>query len=183
MFWAGFGAVVIVAAILALIAMALVTTIGTRYPVVRYLGYIAIVYVALLVLTSPFSIAAEYESTETLTSIHPDCYSHRYEVTGKSLAGNSVFSLETVTDWCSDGSKITRPPFFRTSVSTAPLFWQFAGTLDESFSGGNGEDSHWDYVQGKFSYCPLLTGCIQHVYPSIGKQQYADGTAASELDQ
>ena len=183
MFWVGFGAIAIVAGILALIATALATTIGKRYPFVRYLGYLAIGYVALLVLTSPFSIAAAYESTETLTSTHPGCYSHRYDVTGESLAGNSVFSLETVTDWCSDGSKITKTPIFRTSVSTAPLFWQFAGILDENSSRGNGERSHWDYVQGKFSFCPMLAGCIQHVYPSIEKQQYADGTATAELDK
>ena len=78
MFWVGFGAIVIIAVILSLIGAALATTLGNRYPFVRYLAYLAIGYSALLVLTSPFTIVAGYESTETLTSIHPGCNSHRY---------------------------------------------------------------------------------------------------------
>ena len=48
-------------------------------------------------------------------------------------------------------------------------------------NGGQGEWSHSDFVQGKFSYCPMLVGCMQHVYPTIVKHQYRDGTAVAEL--
>ena len=181
MFWVGFGSIIIIAVILSLIGYAMVTTIGKRYPFVRYLAYVVVGYVALLVLTSPFIVAARYESTETLTSTHPDCNSHRYEVVGESLVGNDVFSLATITDWCSDGSTIIRSPFFRTDVSTPTIFWSYGGTLAEHFSGGQGEWSHSDFVQGKFSYCPPLVGCVQHAYPIVVKHQYRDGTATAEF--
>ena len=71
MFWDGFIAVVIIGVILSLIGAVLVMTLGKRYPFVRYLAYVVIGYVALLVLTSPFTIAARYESTETLTKAQP----------------------------------------------------------------------------------------------------------------
>ena len=180
MFWDGFIAVVIIGVILSLIGAVLVMTLGKRYPFVRYLAYVIIGYVALLVLTSPFTIAARYESTETLTGTHPGCNSHRFEVIGESLAGNEVFSLASITDWCFDGSEITRSPFFRSGVSTPTIFWSFEGILDKRSNGGQGEWSHSDFVQGKFNYCPMFVGCVQYAYPTVVKHQYRDGTATAE---
>ena len=183
MFWDGFIAVVIIAVILSLIGAALAMTLGKRYSFVRYLAYVAIGYSTLLVLTSPLTIVAGYESSETLTSTHPGCNSHRFEVIGESLAGNEVFSLDSVTDWCSDGSTLTRSPFFRSSVSTPTIFWSFGGNIAKHSSGSQGEWSHSDFIQAKFSYCPSLVGCVQHAYPIVVKHQYRDGTAVAELHE
>ena len=181
MFWVGFDVILIVGGIVALIAFALVRTVGRRYALVRYLAYVVIGYVALLVLASPFTLVARYESTETLTSTQPGCSSHRFEVIGESLAGNEVFSLDSITDWCSDGTTITRSPFFRTSVSTPTIFWSFGGNIAKHSSGGEGEWSHSDFVHARFSYCPSIVRCVQHAYPIIVKHQYRDGTAMAEV--
>ena len=181
MFWDDFSVVVVFAVILSLIGVALAKTIGKRYPFVRYLAYIVIGYVALLVLASPFTLVARYESTETLTSTQPGCNSHRFEVIGESLAGNEVFSLDSITDWCYDGSTITRSPFFRTSVSTPTIFWSFGDYSGKHSSGGEGEWSHSDFVHAQFSYCPSIVRCVQHAYPIVVKHQYRDGTATAEV--
>ena len=181
MFWDGFTQIAVIAVILALIGVALAKTLGKRYPFVRYLAYVVIGYVALLVLASPFTLIARHESTETLTSTQPGCSSHRFEVIGESLAGNEVFSLNSITDWCSNGTTITRSPFFRTSVSTPTIFWSFGGHIDKHSSGGEGEWSHSDFVQARFSYCPSIVRCVQQAYPIIVKHQYRDGTAMAEV--
>ena len=183
MFWDDFSVLVVFALILSLIGVALAKTLGKRYPFVRYLAYVVIGYVALLVLASPFTLVARYESTETLTSTQPGCNSHRFEVIGESLAGNEVFSLDSITDWCYDGSTITRSPFFRTNVSTPTIFWSFEHYIAKHSSGGEGEWSHSDFVYPDFRYCPSIVSivrCVQHAYPVVVKHQYRDGTATAE---
>ena len=181
MFWDGFTQIAVIAVILSLIGVALAMTFGKRYPFVRYLAYVVIGYLALLVLTSPFTLVADYESTETLTSTQPGCSSHRFEVIGESLAGNEVFSLDSITDWCSNGTTITRSPFFRTSVSTPTIFWSFEHYIAKHSSGGEGEWSHSDFVYPDFRYCPSIVRCVQHAYPVVVKHQYRDGTATAEV--
>ncbi len=180
LFWVSFTELAIIAGILALIGAVLAKTIGKRYSFVRYLAYVVIGYLALLLLASPLTLVARYVTAETVNSTNPGCSSHRFEVVGESLAGNEVFSLNSITDWCSDGSTITRSPFFRTSVSTPALFWSFGDYIAKHSSGGEGEWSHSDFVHARFSYCPSIVRCVQHAYPIVVKHQYRDGTATAE---
>ena len=183
MFWFGFVGCLFVAAILSVIGGLLIQLLGDRFSAARFLGYLAIGLAALLLLSSPFIIAARYETSETLSSTEPGCSSHRYEVTGVSPAGINLFGLSTTTDWCYDSSVITKAPSVELQVSSIALFWKFDGYRNNSEHGGKGEERHRDSVQGAFSYCPPMAGCIQHLYPRISKQQFGDGVASASMDK
>ena len=183
MFWFGFVGSLFVAAILSVIGGVLIQLLGDRFSAARFLGYLAIGLAALLLLSSPFIIAARYETSETLSSTEPGCSSHRYEVTGVSPAGINLFTLSTTTDWCYDGLVIKEAPSVEREISSTALFWRFDGFRINYERGGEGEEWHSDSVQGAFSYCPPLAGCVQHVYPRINKQQLGDGSASASMDR
>ena len=181
MFWLGLVGCLFVAAILSVIGGVLIQLLGDRFSAARFLGYLAIGLAALLLLSSPFTIAARYETSETLSSTEPGCSAHRYEATGVSPAGINLFTLSTATGWCYDGSVITEAPFVEPAISSTALFWRFDGFRINYERGGEGEEWHSDSVQGAFSYCPPLAGCIQHLYPRISKQQFGDGNASAYM--
>ena len=181
MFWYGLIGSLFVAAILSVIGGVLVQLLVDRFSAARFLGYLAIGPAALLLLSSPFTIAARYETSETLSSTDSGCSSHRYEATGVSPAGINLFTLSTTTDWCYDGSLITDAPFSTPEISTTALFWRFDGFRSNYEHGGEGKEWHSDSVQGAFSYCPPLAGCIQNLYPMISKQQLGDGNASASM--
>ena len=183
MFWFGLVGCLFVAAILSVIGGVLIQFLGDRFSAARFLGFVAIGLAALLLLSSPFAIAAGYETSETLSSTEPGCSSHRYEVTGVSPAGIDLFSLSTTTRWCYDGSVITEAPSVELEVISSALFWRFDGYRNNSEHGGEGQERHSDSVQGAFSYCPPLAGCIQHLYPRVNKRQLGDGNASASMDR
>lgn len=154
---------------------------GDRFSAVRFLGYLAVALAALLLLSSPFTLAARYETSETLSSTDSGCSTHRYEATGVSPAGINLFTMSTTTEWYYDGSVITGTPLFKPEISGTALFWTFDGFRSSYERGGAGQNWHSDSVQGAFTYCPPLAGCIQHLYPKIVKQQLSDGNASASM--
>lgn len=176
MFWIGFGEVAFSSLVIALVGAALVGYLG-KHPWARVFGYAAFVLAALNLLSTPFALAARYEGTETLADDGPGCAVHTYEVAGESLTGFDRFSLATSTHWCWDGEKIAGQPVVELDLTTG-LFWRFDGVLSDSYSGGASEARHRDYHQVSFSYCLPLVGCLQHLYPTIRKEQFGNGQAA-----
>lgn len=178
MFWYGLIGSLFVAAILSIIGGVLFQSLGGRFSAARFLGYLTVGLAALLLLSSPFTLAARYESSETLSGTDSGCSTHRYEATGVSPAGINLFTMSTTSEWCYDGSVITGTPLFVPDISATALFWTFDGFRSNYERGGEGQNWHSDSVQGAFSYCPPLAGCIQHLYPKIVKQQLGDGNAS-----
>ena len=183
MFWTALIGSIIVAVIFSLIGGVLIQVFQDRFPAARFLGYLAIGLGALLLLSSPFTLASRYETTETLSAAESGCSSHKYEASGVSPAGITLFSWSTTTDWCYDGSLITDAPFLMLEISSTAPFWRFDGYRSNYEHGGEGERSHRDSVQGAFSYCPPLAGCIQHLYPKISKQHSGDGVASASMGE
>ena len=181
MFWTALIGSIIVAILFSLIGGVLIQVFRDRFPAAHFLGYLAIGLGALLLLSSPFTLASRYEATETLSAAESGCSSHKYEARGVSPAGITLFTWSTTTDWCYDGSLITDAPFLMLEISSTALFWRFDGYRSNYEHGGEDEHSHKDFVQGAFSYCPPLTGCIQHLYPRISKQQLGDGNASASM--
>ena len=96
-----------------------------------------------------------------------------YTLVGKISKPVWVYGSETT--WCFDGTEITYVKWTRPVSTMWP--WTFVGHIDEDESGGVGEWSHYDYTQGHFRQCAGgQIGCINDMYPSISKWQYADGT-------
>ena len=183
MFWHGLIGSLFVAAILSIIGGVLFQFLGDRFSAARFLGYLAVGLAALLLLSSPFTLAARYETSETLSGTDSGCSTHRYEATGVSPAGINLFAMSTITEWCYDGSVITGTPLFEPEISATALFWTFDGFGSNYERGGVGQNWHSDSVQGAFSYCPPLVGCIQHLYPKIVKQQLSDGNASASMER
>ena len=86
-----------------------------------------------------------------------------------------VYGSETL--WCFDGTEITYVNWTRPVSTMWP--WTFVGHIDEDESGGVGQWSHYDYTHGHFRQClGGQVGCVNDMYPSHSKWQYADGTSS-----
>ena len=105
------------------------------------------------------------------------CKGQTVTVKHKSPAQITLWSLESDTEWCYDGSNIVGDPAFTVTGSAKTwLGWHYRGIKSQSESGGNGHTSHYDYVQAHFNHCVINVGCAQDYYPWIKKWQYGDGT-------
>lgn len=109
----------------------------------------------------------------------PRCYQNSHAMLGKNIFRQVLYELKSDTRWCSDGIVITMPPAVMISGRTPALFWEYVGNINQVQSGGQGYPFHTDYVQGHFRLCLPRVACAKHSYPSITKQQYANGRRTS----
>ena len=110
------------------------------------------------------------------TAANLSCKGQTVYVKHKS-AWITLWSLESDTEWCYDGTEIVGDPAFTvTGSAKGYLGWHYRGIKDKSESGGDGHTSHYDYVQAHFNHCVIKVGCANDFYPWIKKWQYGDGT-------
>ena len=93
------------------------------------------------------------------------CDTHIHTVVIESAAGIDLFKLKSSTYWCWDGSQITVDRNFTVHDSIHAPLWEYVGVQFKSESGGKGEWSHSDYVQGHFKFC-VLGVCNHSILPS-----------------
>ena len=104
------------------------------------------------------------------------CGVHSRKVNAKNILGVKLWTYESKTRWCFDGSLITEEPTFTRSGKVHIIGWEFVGHVDKSDSGGEGEWMYEDFTEGHFKFCILGVGCTSNHYPDITKRQYGDGT-------
>ena len=124
----------------------------------------------------------EPHSSDTYAdSASSGCRTNSYSVRVKNLVGYTLWKFTRRTEWCWDGSVITSDPFLTTDGDVYYPFWSYEGVRDKWESGGEGDWMHRGQAEGYFKYCigPWNLGCLQHVYPDIGKRQYGDGQSQS----
>lgn len=92
----------------------------------------------------------------------------------KNVLGQKLWSYFQKIEWCYNGTYITAKTRLRWAEVYFPG-WEFKGHIGNYESGGVGYWSYRAWTQGKFSFCPLNLGCIQHVYPWIDMTVYANG--------
>ena len=98
--------------------------------------------------------------------------------------GLKLYTYDSYTTWCWDGTQITKDPYFRVSGRALAPFWYFAGTLEKTESGGQGDWMHEDYAQGHFKFCiPGELACFLQTYPELWKYQYGDGSSSGTVDE
>ena len=112
-----------------------------------------------------------------IASSNETCARQTKTTTFYSLLGTPLWKYISKTLWCWNGTEITNDPLFTRHV-WAQWPWVFAGHLDRSESGGQGDWVHRDYTQGHFKQCwGGDDECDNHMYPELSKAQYGDGSS------
>ncbi len=113
----------------------------------------------------------------TAASGNQSCARQKKITTHTSDLGTTMWKYISSTLWCWNGTVITNDPYF-TRDAWAVWPWQFAGHLDKSESGGQGDWAHRDYTQGHFKQCwGIDDECTDDMYPALSKAQYGDGSS------
>ncbi|MYC39177.1 MAG: hypothetical protein F4X66_20045 [Chloroflexi bacterium] len=115
--------------------------------------------------------------SDTAADSNLSCKGQTVTLKHKNWARITQWTFISDTEWCYDGTHIVGDPTW--TVEGRPktyLGWHYRGNKNSSESGGDGETSHHDYVQGHFEFCVIRVGCTQSHYPTIEKWQYEDGT-------
>ncbi len=110
------------------------------------------------------------------------CDTHSRKRIAYNIFGNKLWTYQSDTSWCWDGTQITTDPLFAPSGQVHFIFWEFVGHVYTSESGGQGDWVHLDYAQGHFKLCFGSDNCVVHNYPWIRKYQYGDGVTSWDHD-
>lgn len=122
------------------------------------------------------SVVSEQENVGQANSMQSQfCDTHSRKRIAYNVLGNKLWTYQSDTAWCWDGTQITNDPSFDPSGQVHWLFWEFVGHVRTRETGGQGDWVHSDYAQGHFRLCFGSNNCIKHNYPWIRKYQYADG--------
>lgn len=92
-----------------------------------------------------------------------------------------AWTLTSTTRWCWDGTQITNPPIFNVWPRVFDDFLSYAGDVLRTESGGVGDLTHTDYIQGEFGLCFILAPCWVIADPIIEKAQHYNGTKWSRI--
>ncbi len=108
------------------------------------------------------------------------CATQTVEAVLKNHLGLRLFTYQSETSWCWDGTQITDDPFFNPSGYVHMILWEFVGHQRTNESGGQGQWLHKDFAQGHFRLCAGSDlGCVLNYYPVIRKQQDGNGGRSS----
>ena len=105
------------------------------------------------------------------------CDTHTYGFLARLAPDINLWKYTSSTYWFWDGTQITKTPHVTRAGYVYQDFIKFVGHTTTLESGGKGELSHYDHMQGHFKSCltPAKVICPFDANPTVSKQQFYDG--------
>lgn len=129
----------------------------------------------------------KFDSTETrVETAAPNyvtsCWTITKTFVAKNFVGGTLFTMWSKINWCANQStfKLTSTSKYR-GFTVNTFGWNWLGWNAWGTSGGVGYGQYEVYLQGGFSFCVPLVGCIDYRYPWIDTYVYYDGSVAGSM--
>ncbi len=130
---------------------------------------------------------AGFDSSESIAqTAAPDSLTECWTITktfvAKNYLGGTLFTMWSKINWCANQStlRLTSASKYR-GFTVNTLGWNWLGWQAWDTEGGVGYGHYEVYLQGGFSFCVPLVGCIDYRYPWIDTTVYYDGSVSGSM--